>query len=99
LKEERVKLGDVWVDAGSLLVVDPCRIGHVDMDEAFEDGQLTDSQGRPGLGVVFPTGFGDGSYEVWATMVDLGLPFGRRVAKVEIQFINPTDPLERFKSS
>lgn len=52
-------------------------------------GQLNYIAGHAGLGVLTKTGFGDGCYEVWATIGDFG-DLGERVMKIEIEFI----PLE-----
>lgn len=54
----------------------------------------------PEVGVVFESGFGDGTYEVWATIRDYG-KLGKRIAKVEINLITeegePATP--SFKNS
>lgn len=51
-----------------------------------QGGQLNYSRGQEGLGVAFRSGFGDGIYEVFATIKDCG-SWGERVAKVEIVLI------------
>ena len=50
------------------------------------EGQLCFSDGRPGLGVVFASGWGDGTYEVFAH-VDDTMERGR-ITKVEIVLIS-----------
>jgi len=50
-------------------------------------GQLNFKIGRKGAGVVFCSGFGDGCYDVIATIKDHG-DLGKRVSKVEIILID-----------
>jgi hypothetical protein len=45
--------------------------------------QLNYQKGHEGLGVVFNSGMGDGTYEVWGTVRNCG-PWGPRVTKVEV---------------
>lgn len=47
--------------------------------------QLNYDLGHPGLGVVFDSGFGDGTYPVYVTIKDFG-KMGKRVVKAEIFF-------------
>jgi hypothetical protein len=49
-------------------------------------GQLNYATGRPGLGVALRAGLGDGLYEVWVDLRDLG-PLGERVARIEVVLI------------
>lgn len=49
-------------------------------------GQLDFSKGHEGAGVVFTSGFGDGLYNVFATIKDFG-EMGKRITKVEIIMI------------
>lgn len=49
--------------------------------------QLNYDKGHEGLGVVFNTGYGDGVYEVWATIGNTD-EMGKRVKKVEIILID-----------
>lgn len=56
-------------------------------DEEKQGGQLNYKLGHEGLGVVFRSGFGDGMYEVFATIKDCG-EWGERVSKVEIILID-----------
>jgi len=51
-----------------------------------QGGQLNYSRGQEGLGVAFHSGFGDGIYEVLATIKDCG-SWGERISKVEIVLI------------
>jgi hypothetical protein len=99
--DRRVQLGVVGVDSGTLIVVDPSYIesewesadGEGKTNEAIDvalsgfGGQLNYRVGHPGLAVAFPSGFGDGMYEVWATIRDCG-EWGDRVAKVEIILVD-----------
>lgn len=50
-------------------------------------GQLKFNRGHSGLGLAFHSGLGDGVYPVWATVRDLGFPWGRRITKVEIMLV------------
>lgn len=58
-------------------------------------GQLNFKLGHAGAGVVFSSGFGDGCYEVIATIKDYG-DLGKRVSKVEIILIDDKE-VDRFK--
>ena len=49
--------------------------------------QFNYNKGHEGLGVCVSTGFGDGSYPVFAEISDEG-DFGKRVKKVWIEFIS-----------
>jgi len=51
-----------------------------------QGGQLNYRRGQEGLGVAFHSGFGDGIYEVLATIKDCG-SWGERISKVEIVLI------------
>jgi|SRR3990167_8490199 len=57
-------------------------------------GQLNFKLGHPGAGVVFSSGFGDGVYDVIATIKDYG-KFGKRITQVEIILIEDKQ-VERF---
>jgi len=98
----RIKIGQVGVDSGQLLIADPCYIrdqrglaydeilrartesGGGDMNQAPKYLQLKYDQGHDGIGVVFNSGFGDGMYEVYATIEDFGDLGGERIVKVEV---------------
>ena len=96
MEDERVRLGDVGVDSGQLLVIDPCYLEDWDHQRSYPEachvtgdgtgGQFHYASGRPGLGVAFRSGFGDGVYLVWATVRDFG-PWRRRVVRVEIDLL------------
>ena len=53
-------------------------------------GQLNHRAGHAGAGVAVRSGFGDGSYPVYATISDEG-DWGERVKEVRIVFIGPDD--------
>src|SRR5215471_1997497 len=81
--DERIRLGVVGVDSASLLVIDPLYLRNWDHGRSFQE--IVDHIGEgPGLqlesapGVVFKSGFGDGSYEVWATVREFEPPWGKR---------------------
>ena len=53
-------------------------------------GELRFKMGHLGAGVVSSTGFGDGTYEVWAIIQDYEL-WGERVKRLEIIFDEDDD--------
>ncbi len=55
-------------------------------DSPNQTTQITYSDGRPGVGVAFTTGYGDGMYEVFAEIVHTKL-MGRRIKKVWVEFL------------
>ena len=73
LKQSRRLVGYVAVDSGCLMITDPA---YKDLDRDFE-----------GKEIIFPSGMGDGTYNVYVTKTDLG-KFGKRVSKVEIILIS-----------
>lgn len=95
MAEHRIRLGCVGVDSGQLMVMDPGCIDDLDADFYDEvcatttdgvGGQLNYRLGHPGLAVAFSSGFGDGVYDVYATVRDFGA-LGERVARVEIELV------------
>src|SRR2546429_9311476 len=96
MRDQRIRLGEVGVDSGQLLVIDPCYLEGWDHDAEYEriceltlppkaGGELTYPNGASGRGVAFPSGYGDGSYPVWATVRD------GRVVSVEIDLLGEVD--------
>jgi len=69
IKRERGKIGEVGVDSGQLLIIDP---GNLDYIKNKEDIFLTDDEqakqldfpGYVGAGVIIRTGFSDSFYAV-----------------------------------
>ncbi|MBC7339666.1 MAG: hypothetical protein H5U04_07410 [Firmicutes bacterium] len=51
-----------------------------------QGGQMCFPDGRPGAGVCFQSGLGDGVYEVWAHYAELP-GWGERIAKVEVRLL------------
>lgn len=96
MSDERIRLGTVDVDSGQLIVIDPCYVGRL-TDDFYEQvcsvnqvglgGQVNYGRASRGLAVTFHSGFGDGTYSVYATISD------RRVVKVEID-LDPDDEAE-----
>ncbi|MGW0844137.1 hypothetical protein ACWD26_29170 [Streptomyces sp. NPDC002787] len=90
---DRVRIGTVHVDSGTVMVGDPCYTAtgdashHIKTWSEFcerspfgrEPYDVTQPAG-PGLGLVIPTLYGDGSYPVHGELV------GGRVARVIIDF-------------
>lgn len=95
---ERVEIGTVYVDAGIVMIGDPCysvtgdASHHIKTWSEFCDKTFAsdlpygtaEPHGR-GLGLVVPTLYGDGSYPVYAELE------GGRVARVTIDFAPPYD--------
>lgn len=95
-----VDLGEVAVDSGHLMIVDPCYVfrgGAYDLMcdrilQLHEDGKDADNHGgefpASGIanGVVFESGLGDGWYRVEATVGDVP-GWGERVKSVTITLI------------
>lgn len=86
-----VKIGSASVDSGTLAVIDPCYV--IGKGEEIYGWNDYDSLHEPycdNLGVQFSSGFGDGAYEVWAWIVDMGDGFmgGERVAEVRVCLIS-----------
>lgn len=96
----RVHVGSISVDSGQVLICDPCYLINK-MDEKLYDrvfdvkmkdrikGISVDNQAaevEECNGVTSFTGFGDGGYDVYATITDEG-GWGERVSKLEIIFI------------
>jgi Protein of unknown function (DUF4241) len=95
-------IGEIGVDAGLCWIGDPCYILHTDkapqaigkdwsefcdtLDSNTEFRQYDCDHGHPGLGVVVSTGYGDGTYPVFAEFNDDG-----RVAKVWVEFIGQNE--------
>lgn len=103
----RVCVGTVSVDSGQVLIVDPGYLleSHK-MDEALYDhifdvkiknrnsGAHVENQAAPcinNLAVTAFSGLGDGTYEVYATIVDEGPSWGERISKLEIIFLPDDD--------
>jgi hypothetical protein len=95
-QEIRAQIGICGVDAGCLMLMDPCYVensfdyardvmGHC--EDRYEDGTPSrHTQIGQGDGVIVSTGFGDGCYPVFGTFRYHSFG-GWRVAKVEVQFL------------
>jgi hypothetical protein len=88
-----LKIGEVGVDGGSLMVIDPAYVhgewNNIDrqrekIDTMFK--QLKYSAGHDGVAVTFNSGFGDGTYDVLAKIVK-DPKWGMRVAAVRVDMI------------
>ena len=51
-------------------------------------GKLNYKMGHEGVAVAFRSGIGDGFYPVYAKIVDLGHPLGKRIAEVRIDMLD-----------
>lgn len=86
-KKEVKQIGVVGVDSGTLLLGDPCywlddkdydkEICHPNFNRAR---QVNYDLGHAGKGVIVSSGYGDGSYPVFATIQD------GRVKEVTVKF-------------
>jgi len=104
---EWVQIGEVGVDAGLMMIGDPCYVTHPDPANAliedwdklcahvFEETNQIHGQvacevpfvaGHSGAAVITSTGFGDGSYEVFAKFID-AKEWGIRIKEVKVVFI------------
>lgn len=101
--DQVVLIGHVGVDAGMIMIGDPCYGEHEKNHPANRDwlefcrwyekvsgdgqyprfAEIPYDLGHPGLGVVCDSGFGDGTYPVYATIRDCGT-WGRRIIKIEV---------------
>lgn len=133
---KRIKIGEVGVDSGQLVVCDPCYIdsewkkedldfeqdGSVKPKENFSypavcaltlgprqgeeikenSGQLNYKMGHAGVGVAFPSGYGDGCYPVYATFNDEGrcmlVEIDMGITEVQAQFMG-VKPKKKAKKS
>jgi len=94
------KIGTIGVDAGLCWIGDPCylsedkapfhdwggfcdRLFETDFNEK-RHAQYHYDHGHPGLGVLVESGYGDGTYEVFARKNGAG-----RIAEVRIVFVDP----------
>jgi hypothetical protein len=87
--ERRVKLGTVAVNSGCLLLADPTYIRNCGGVDDLDDAPRGDDHARPvleGLGLLFTAGFGDGVYDVFATVGTVP-GWGERVKRVEVILI------------
>ena len=100
-KSKIVLIGEIDIDSGLCWIGDPCYIIHTE-DKAKTLGknwnefcsflidpistQFNYEAGHSGLGICTATGFGDGSYPVYAKIVKYK-EFGWRIKKVWIRYI------------
>jgi hypothetical protein len=93
--ERRVKLGTVAVDTGRLLLADPCYVQTPGIDAVTDTllGPKPGVQMLDGMGLLFAAGFGDGTYDVYATLgtYTAGDRVDERIKRVEIVLIQDDD--------
>lgn len=103
---QRIQVGTVFVDAGIVMVGDPCyslpddgshRVSDWSefCNRTFDKRNELDPSGvsqplGPGIGIVVPSGYGDGEYPVFIEVTEDG-PWGRRVKSVTVEFITDED--------
>jgi hypothetical protein len=93
------KIGTLCIDTGTLALADPCYIDSAGLDSYPKNGlsrqvrkKLTASAAckhRKSIPTVVTlmTGMGDGFYDVFAELVDMGA-FGQRIKGIHIEFIS-----------
>jgi hypothetical protein len=81
-----VKVGDVGVDSGQIMVVDPCYVTDGKMYKAICETTLSNDVGEVEGGVATSTTWGDGYYPVFRLM--------NGSTQVGIAVIYGDDPLE-----
>lgn len=90
-----VKLGQVSVDGATLGIADPSSISQrIGWDWGNPPTPEQPVSQPWGSGVQFSSGFGDGSYEVWAWVVEYetpGSPNDERIAQVTMTLIDDDD--------
>lgn len=72
-----VKIGEVMVDSGQLMLIDPCYVDGRDDFHKIDVGAVGEmtiarmfGQVHHNLGVAFESGYGDGTYPVYAQFKD-----------------------------
>lgn len=95
--DERIRLGEVGIDSGQLLVIDPCYLHDWDHERSYGGGRPHHHVGTRRAARVRAAQAGPGgslvvrlrrrTYEVWATVRDFGPVWGRRVVQVEIDLL------------
>src|SRR5215469_2919992 len=81
------KIGEVPIDTGCLVLVDPCRVGQFDEAPVVLEGlsrQQLDDRSKC-FAVTSTTGLGDGRYPIFAEIQQLGA-WGERVVALHIFF-------------
>jgi hypothetical protein len=101
MREVTKLVGHIGVDAGLCWIGDPCYIMGEDASDnpqTWDDfckslgnehptmKSFNYTAGHEGLGVCVSTGFGDGSYPVYATISDEG-EWGKRIKSITVVFI------------
>jgi len=88
-----IKIGEVGVDSGTILVTDPCYIkddyNYEEVVKPVLDENLY-GQTNGGLSLITTSGLGDGCYPVYANIIE-DETWGRRVESIMIQFIFDID--------
>ena len=89
------KIGECPVDAGCLVLVDPCYVAHEeDRTDPYQEALMWDKEDHArghkemsdGLGVIVSTGYGDGQYPVYVRRTNDG-----RIAAVMVDFNDGMD--------
>jgi len=88
-----IKIGEVGVDSGTILVTDPC---YIKDDYNYEEivkpvlGENLYGQTNGDLSFITTSGLGDGVYPIYANIIE-DETWGRRVESIMIQFIFDID--------
>jgi hypothetical protein len=92
MKDEWIVLSQIYVDSGHLPICYPCRTnGEINFMETtiakMEDDDDPCQIGE-GIGVVFPSGLGDGAYNVEALFGEVD-NFGKLIKEIRVKFVGP----------
>jgi|SRR6185312_3871311 len=106
MKVKWENVGVITVDSGLCWIGDPCYVIHNDKQKALGKTwdtfcnklgkkyptrkQFKHDPGHAGLGVCTSTGYGDGTYEVMAKIIE-DKSIGKRIAELRIIFINENE--------
>ena len=92
MKDKWIVIGQVHIDSGHILICDPCQTQHgtnfMAITIAKMDGEGNPHQIGEGVGVVFPSGFGDGAYNVEALIGNVA-DFGEMIKEIRVRFVGP----------
>ncbi len=92
MKDKWIVIGQVHIDSGTILLCDPCQTQHgtnfMEIAIAKLDGNDDPHQVGEGVGVLAPTGLGDGAYNVEALIGEVE-GWGERTKEIRVRFIGP----------
>jgi len=93
MKDKWTVIGQVHIDSRTILICDPCRTQHgtnfMEIAIAKLDGNDDPHQVGEGVGVLAPTGLGDGVYNVEALIGEVR-DFGEMIKEIRVRFVGPS---------